>query len=164
MARALRIQYEGAHYHIFSKGNRDECIFGKDEDKDYFVYLLSQGQGKYRIEIDAYCVLGTHYHMLIQTPEPNLADFMHYIGSSYGSYLAKNDWRGHIFWGRYNSILVDHEEYLMSLSRYIHFNPIEAGIVELPEQYRWSSYVYYLNGAQSPSWLSTTWIVDLFGD
>ncbi len=163
MVRPLRIQYEGAHYHIFSKGNKDEYIFRDGHDKGYFIDLLSQGHEKYEVEIFAYCILGNHYHLLIQTRKANLPEFMHYLGSSYGSYLAKDEWKGHVFSGRYKSICVDREEYLMTVSRYIHLNPVAANMAKSPQDYPWSSYVYYLDGAKPPCWLNTEWIVDYFG-
>ena len=159
----MRIKYEGAHYHIWSKGNRDDYIFHGDGDKEYFVELLSKGQQEYHVEIFAYCVLGNHYHLQIQTPEPNLPEFMHYLGSSYASYLARNDWKGHIFAGRYHSKCVNAEEYMMGLSRYIHLNPVVAHVAKLPEEYCWSSYVYYLQRVKAPSWLNTGWLLDYFG-
>lgn len=163
MSRKPRIQNEGAHYHVWSKGNRDDYILNGDEDKDYFVDLLAQGQTRYKVEIYAYCVLGNHYHLHIQTPHNNMPEFMHFIGSCYGTYLTRNKWKGHVFSSRYNSKCINTEEQLKVLSRYIHLNPVKAGITKLPEQYRWSSYVYYLAGVRLPSWLNTRWIVDYFG-
>jgi putative transposase len=163
MTRPIRIQLEAAFYHIISKGNRDEFIFPATEDKDYFLQQLGKGAEKYRVFIYAYCVMGNHYHLLVQTMERNLAEFMHYLGSSYASYCARKDWKGHIFWGRYKSICVDAEEYLLTLSRYIHLNPVEARIVERPQDYRWSSYRYYVRKKSAPSWLERDWLKDYFG-
>ncbi len=157
------MQYEGAHYHIWSKGNGDDYILNGDEDKSYFVDLLSQGHVRHKVDIYAYCVLGNHYHLHIQTPHNNMPEFMHFMGSCYGTYLARNKWKGHVFSSRYNSKYIDTEEQLKILSRYIHLNPVKAGITKLPEQYHWSSYIYYLAGARPPSWLNTRWIVDYFG-
>ncbi|OFW57721.1 MAG: hypothetical protein A2W01_02540 [Candidatus Solincola sediminis] len=163
MVRKLREQHEGAHYHIWSRGNKGDYIFEKDEGKDFFVDLLSQGQQRHKVEVYGYCVLGNHYHLHVQTLEENLSEFMHFIGSSYATYLYRNDWKGHVFSSRYNSKHVKNEGQLRSLSRYIHLNPVRAGLTELPEQYCWSSYQYYLLGARPTSWLNTRWIGDYFG-
>jgi REP element-mobilizing transposase RayT len=163
MSRPLRIQYEDAFFHVISKGNRDEYIFGDDGDKDYLVELIGRGTERYKVVIYAYCVLGNHYHLLLQVNRPNLSEFMHFLGSSYASHYSRSKNRGHVFAGRYKSICVEKEEYLMTLSRYIHLNPIEAGLVRRPEDYRWSSFRYYVNGKGRPSWLETGWILEYFG-
>jgi len=163
MVRPIRIEYEGATYHVFSKGNREEYIFD-DEDKKYFLTCLEKGAEKYNVDVFAYCIMGNHYHLLIQTREANLSSFMHYLGSSHASHIARKGWRGHVFAGRYKSICVEKEEYLLVLSRYIHLNPVRAGLVERPEDYPWSSYFWYLEESETPSWLKREWLLDYFGN
>ncbi len=164
MARPLRIEYKGAVYHILSRGNQGEQIFSDDGDREYFVEILQRAVQKYGIEVYAYCIMGNHYHLIISTPEGELTKAMHYIGSSYGSYLRRyRGLTGHVFAGRYKSLCVEKESYLLELSRYIHLNPVRAGMVKSPEKYPWSSYRYYIGKKQSPDWLSTEWLIDECG-
>jgi len=163
MPRPLRIEYEGACYHIISRGNAGDFLYVSNDDKEYFLKLLGRGAAKYRVEVYAYCILGTHYHLLIQTLEANLSDFMHFLGSSYGSYLSRKGRIGHVFAGRYKAICVEKEEYLLVVSRYIHLNPVKAGIVSNPEDYPWSSYPLVIADRAVPPWLNTEWVVEYFG-
>lgn len=161
--RPLRAKYKGAIYHVFSRGNKNDDIFKCADNKGYFLELLSKGVCKYHIRLYAYCVMVNHYHLLIQTLENNLSEFMHYLGSSYATYIVRNGWIGHVFAGRYKSICVDSEEYLLTLSRYIHLNPVEAGIVIRPEEYFWSSYPAYVCEDEEPPWIFTEWLIDHLG-
>jgi len=163
MTRPLRIQYEGALYHIISRGNRNEYIFPLSDDKDLFLKLLGEGAERYRVDALAYCVMGNHYHLLIQTNGENLSEFMHFLGSSYASYLARKGWVGHVFAGRYKSITIEKEEYMLTVSRYIHLNPVEAAIVKNPEDYEWSSYAFHIDRRDAPAWLRKNWLVEYLG-
>ncbi len=164
MARPLRIEYKGAVYHILSRGNQGEEIFSDDSDREYFVEILQRAVEKYGIEVYAYCIMGNHYHLLISTPVGKLTMAMHFIGSSYGSYLRRyRGLTGHVFAGRYKSLCVEKESYLLELSRYIHLNPVRAGIVKSPEKYPWSSYRYYIGKKTGPDWLSAEWLIDKCG-
>lgn len=163
MVRPIRIQFPGATYHVFSKGNRNDRIFQDDQDKNTFLGWLKEGSIRYKVDVYAYCVMESHYHLLILTQEGNLSEFMHFLLSSYASYLSKKGWEGHIFAGRYNALLVDKEEYLLVLSRYIHLNPVAAGMVKMPEHYRWSSYSSLIDLEGTPGWLSTEWMIEHFG-
>jgi putative transposase len=163
MVRQLRVQYEGAFYHIISRGNAGNHLYVSDEDKDYFLKLLRRGAERYEVEVYAYCVMETHYHLLVQTRKANLSDFMHFLGSSYGSYISKKGWIGHVFAGRYKALCIQKEEYLLTVSRYIHLNPVEAGIVERPQDYKWSSYLYYIEDGRVRAWLNKEWLVEYFG-
>jgi REP element-mobilizing transposase RayT len=162
MVRPLRVHYEGATYHVFSKGNNDEYIFC-EEDKESFLVWLAKGAEIFKVDVYAYCIMGNHYHLLIRTREDNLSLFMHYLGSAYATYMAKKGWKGHVFAGRYKSICVDEEEYLLVLSRYIHLNPVRAAIVERPEEYRWSSYTSYIGETKAPHWLKVERLLEYFG-
>lgn len=161
--RKLRFQYKGAMYHLISRGNKNESIFPTDKTKTYFLELLGQGAEEYEIDCYAYCVMDTHYHLQVQINEVNLPDFMHYLGSSYANYLVRNDWFGHVFAGRYKSILVDKEEYMLTVNRYIHLNPLSAGLVEHPEDYAWSSFPAYFHGGRRIGQLKTDWLQEYFG-
>lgn len=164
MARPLRIEYEGAVYHILSRGNRADYIFSEDKDKEYFIETLQKTVEKYKVNLYAYCVMGNHYHMLMSAPYGELTKIMHYIGSTYGSYMRRSKgWIGHVFAGRYKSLCVEKEGYLLELSRYIHLNPVRAGIVKKPEEYQWCSYKYYIGKIKNPEWLNTGWLLEEYG-
>ncbi|MEW6214159.1 MAG: transposase [Nitrospirota bacterium] len=164
MARPLRVQYEEAIYHVLSRGNKGEYIFSEDKDKEYLLEILKKGVEKYGIELYTYCIMGNHYHLLLSIPCGELTKFMHFIGSSYGSYLRRQrGWIGHIFAGRYKSLCVEKEGYLLELSRYIHLNPVRANIVKLPQEYQWSSYRYYIGKGKCPEWLNIGWLLEEYG-
>ncbi len=151
-------------YHVISRGNRSDRIFPTDNHKGYFLRSVGEGAERFHVDIYAFCVMDSHYHLQVQINEPNLPEFMHYLGSSYASYLARNGWFGHIFAGRYKAILVDKEEYMLAVNRYIHLNPVSAAIVRAPEGYLWSSYPTYLGGDRRIGWLKRDWLGDYFGN
>ncbi len=164
MARPLRIEYEGAVYHVISRGNRGEYIFEEGTDKEVFIEILQKAVERYKIDVYAYSVMSNHYHLLIEPPHGALTKVMHYIGSSYGSYLRRTKgWTGHLFGGRYKSLCVDRESYLLELSRYIHLNPVKAGIVKRPEEYRWSSYGHYIGKKGKTDWVNREWLLQEYG-
>jgi len=134
-----------------------------EEDRDYFVYLLGKGAEKYEVEFYAYCIMSTHYHLLIQTKKANLSDFMHFLGSSYGSYVQRKGFVGHVFAGRYRAICIQREEYFLTVGRYIHLNSIEARIVRRPNEYRWSSYSLFVDDRKVPAWINKDWLFEYFG-
>jgi putative transposase len=145
MARPLRIEYEGAFYHVTSRGNEGRKVYFSKSDYDKFADYLKRGKEKYRYLLHGYVLMTNHYHLLIETPLPNLNRVMHYLNSSYTNYInLKRNHRGHLFQGRYQAILVDRESYLLELSRYLHLNPVRAKIVERPEDYPYSSYRAYM--------------------
>jgi len=145
MSRPLRIEYEGAFYHIIARGQRKEKIFYSDNDKKTFLRKLNETLIKYSIKLYCYCLMNNHYHLLIETQNANLSHAMHYFNASYSNYLkAKHSIVGSIFQGRYKSILVQRDEYFLNLSLYIHLNPVRAGIVEKAEDYKWSSIKYFI--------------------
>lgn len=145
MARQLRIEYKGAFYHVFSRGERRDNIFFDDRDNLKFLEKLWEAIDKFNLKIHCYALMANHYHLLIETPEGNLSKAMHYINTSYSNWLkSKHQIIGSVFQGRYKSILVEKESYLLTLSAYIHLNPVRAKIVNNPEKYRWSSFNDYL--------------------
>jgi putative transposase len=146
MARALRIEYKGAFYHITSRGNEKRTIFFSKSDHYKFESYLEEAKNKYGYRLHSFVLMPNHYHLLIETPEGNLSKLMHYINSSYTNYINRSKERsGHLFQGRYKAILVDRDNYLLELSRYIHINPVKAGIVEAPQDYPYSSYRFFIN-------------------
>ena len=163
MARPLRIEYPGAFYHVTSRGNEQKDIFKSDFDREKFLSYLVSASERYGAEIHAYCLMTNHYHMMLETPLGNLSQIMKHINSSYTSYFnIKHKRVGHLLQGRYKAILVQADAYAAELSRYIHLNPVRAGMVKFPEDYRWTSYRFYIEGGE-PSWLTTGFILGYFG-
>jgi hypothetical protein len=108
--------------------------------------------------------MGNHYHLLLETPRGNLSKILHYINGAYTTYFnIKRSRSGHLFQGRFKGILVDKDEYCKELSRYIHLNPVRAGIVKAPLEYPWSSYRYFVGKDKKPKWLTTELVLDDFG-
>ena len=164
MARPLRIEYPGAFYHITSRGNEQNNIFKNDRDYERFLTYIETSVQRYRAIIHAYCLMNNHYHLLLETPMGNLSQIMRHINGAYTTYYnTKRQRAGHLFQGRYKAILIEADEYAEELSRYIHLNPVRAGIVEKPEEYQWSSYQYYIGKKQIPKWLTKDYILSYFG-
>lgn len=157
MSRPLRIEFEGAWYHVMNRGASRCCIFNTDEQREYFLSLLADVHSRFGAEIHAYCLMGNHYHLLIRTPEGNLQRIMRHINGVYTQFFNRSEGRdGPLFRGRYKAILVDAAAYWVELSRYIHRNPLDAGLVEALEDYSWSSYPAYVGLTGSPDWLFTS--------
>lgn len=145
MARPPRIEYEGAFYHITSRGNERRQTYFAKSDYEKFKEYLREAQEKYRYMLHCYVLMNNHYHLLIETPNANLSKIMHYINGSYTNYInIKRKRSGHLFQGRYKAILIDQDSYLLELSRYIHLNPVRAKMVNKPEEYPFSSYRSYI--------------------
>jgi len=165
MARPLRIEYPGALYHVTSRGNAKAKIYLDDFDYRAFLDVLGFVVKRFNWLCHAYCLLPNHYHVLIETPEGNLSKGMRQLN---GIYTQKFNWKhsrcGHLLQGRYKAILVDKDEYLLELSRYIMLNPVRAGLVECPEEYAWSSYRATLGTEHAPEFLTTDSLLARFGD
>lgn len=166
MARPLRIEYPGAFYHVTARGNEQKDIFKSQRDREKFLLYLEMATQRYDAVIHAYCLMNNHYHLIVETPRGNLSQIMKHINSSYTTYYnVKRKRVGHLLQGRYKAILVAADEYATELSRYIDLNPVRAGIVETPEEYRWSSCrCYTTTGTPAPAWLHTDFILGYFGN
>ena len=173
MARPIRIQYPGAVYHVMARGNRGLKIFADDQDRKSFLGTLEEACGKTGWRVHAYVLMANHYHLLLQTPEPNLVDGMKWLQGTYTQrYNARHKVRGHLFQGRYKAVPVEaggeDDNYFAVVSTYIHLNPARAGLIRPGEQrlkrYRWSSYPWYLNGAGRRSrWLEVQRVMESVG-
>jgi len=164
MGRPLRIEYLGAWYHVTSRGNEQKEVFKSRADREKFLCYLESATVRYGAFIHAYCLMGNHYHLLLETPSGNLAQIMRHINGAYTNYFnAKRKRAGHLFQGRYKAILVDADEYAGELSRYIHLNPVRAGLANLPEAYPWTSYLNYIGKKKAPGWQTTDWLLRYFG-
>jgi len=163
MARPLRIEYEGAVYHITSRGNAGEKIFFTDSDRGAFLEILAQTVDRYGWLCHAYCLMTNHYHLLIETPNANLSRGMRHLNGVYTQWINRHNKRtGHIFQGRFKSILVEKESHLLELARYVVLNPVRAKMVRSPRDWRWSSYRATAGQAEVPSFLSVGWILAQF--
>jgi len=155
MARPLRIEYPGAFYHVTSRGNERKDIFKNRRDREQFLSYLQSSVERYRAVIHAYCLMTNHYHLLVETPHGNLSEIMRHINGAYTTnFNVKRKRSGHLFQGRYKAIVVEADEYALELSRYIHLNPVRAGMVKRPQDYEWSSYRCYAGFAAAPGWLT----------
>ncbi len=162
MARPLRIEFEGAFHHVTARGNERRKIFFSKRDYEKFKDYVGEAKGKYGFILHAYVLMSNHYHLLIETPETNLSKIMHHINSSYTTYTnVKRKRSGHLFQGRFKSIVVDKDSYLLELSRYLHLNPVRAKAVERPEDYPYSSYKCY-SSAREEALVSTVTILEMF--
>lgn len=165
VGRPIRIEFPGAFYHAYSRGNQKQLIFLTDEDKCYFIKCLRQACRKYGAVTHTYCLMPNHFHLFIETTLAHLSRMMQYLITEYARYFnRKHERQGHLFQGRFRSVLVEVSNYAIELSRYIHLNPVRAGIVERPEQYSWSSFGYFMGKANPEPWLDTSTILKLFGD
>ena len=164
MARPLRIEYSGAFYHVMNRGNAGEKIFKGKRDREKFLEYVEKAVERFSLVIHSYCLMDNHYHLLIETPEPNLSSAVQWLNVSYAVYFnRKRQRRGHLFGGRFKAILIDADEYLKQLSRYIHLNPVRAKITERPGDYPWSSYNAFLAKDKTPGWLEVKWLLAQFG-
>lgn len=145
MGRKPRIWYEGAMYHITNRGNSRRDIFPESSDRLVFLNKLGLLVKDHGLKIHAYCLMTNHYHLLIETDKVHISDTMHALNTYYSKqHHKKYDTSGHLFQGRFGSVLVEKDAYLLEVSRYVHLNPVSAGLVELPEDYTWSSMRVYM--------------------
>ncbi len=164
MARPIRIEYSGALYHITSRGNARQDIFIDDNDYLEFMDVLCLVVKRYNWLLHAYCLMGNHYHLLIETPDGNLSAGMRQLNGIYTQRFNRQNQRvGHLMQGRFKAILVDKDSYLGELSRYIVLNPVRAGMKNRPEQWKWSSYNKTVGFAAGSDCLTTEWLLRLFG-
>jgi putative transposase len=161
MARQWRIEFPGALYHVLSRGNGGQDIFHCDDDRHHFLDLLSELSERFNLEIYAYVLMGNHYHLLLKTKDANLSKAMQWFGTTYTrKFNLRNQTSGHLFQGRFKSIIVENDAYLLRLSYYIHRNPLRARIVERLADYPWSSYLNYAYRKKPPEWLRTETILN----
>jgi putative transposase len=163
MAKPLRIEYPGAIYHLTARGNARQPIFLDDWDRSVFLALLGDIVERYNWHCHAYCLMGNHYHLLIETPDANLSIGMRQLGGIYTQKFNRLHSRvGHLFQGRYVSILIDRESYLLELCRYIVLNPVRAKMVTHPGDYPWSSFAATAGTVSRPQFLSIAWMLAQF--
>ncbi len=164
MARPPRPQIAGGIYHVTARGNRKQQIFLDRADGDYFLGVFADVVAGLGWLCDAYCLMPNHYHLLVSTPAADLSIGMHRLNSLYAQRVnRRHDQTGHLFQGRFHSALVERQEHLLELSRYLVLNPVRAGLCEHPGEWRWSSYRAYLGSAARPTFLRVSWLLKEFG-
>jgi putative transposase len=168
MARRLRVEYAGGIYHVMSRGDRREPIFRDDQDYQRFLETLGEACRKTGWEVQAWCLMSNHFHLVVETPQANLVAGMKWFLGTYTSrFNRRHKLFGHLFSGRYKALIVDGHAngYLRTVCDYVHLNPIRARLLNQQQrlrEYRWSSYGDYLKGpTRRPTWLK---VGRLFGD
>jgi REP element-mobilizing transposase RayT len=145
MARKPRIEFEGAFYHVITRGNQRQNIFRNEEDYKKYLDILARYKDLYKYHLYAYVLMKNHVHLLIEISETPLSKILQGINQSYTVLFNKRyKTVGHLFQGRYKAILCDKDSYLLSLVKYIHLNPVRARLVKIPEEYPWSSHLAYI--------------------
>jgi putative transposase len=163
MTRPLRIAYKDAWYHVMNRGRRGEAIFAGKDDYIQFVNLLKETVALWNLRIVAYCLMENHYHLLVQTPDANISRCMRHINGVYTQrFNRRHGCDGQLFRGRYKSILVDADSYLLHLVRYIHRNPLRAGLTDKLDRYVWSSHKGYISRAKKWDWLGKQFVLSMF--
>lgn len=164
MARPLRLEYRGAVYHVTSRGNARRDIVHDDRDRMLFLGRLAHVIDRFNWRCHAYCLMDNHYHLLIETPQPNLSQGMRQLNGTYTQAINRRHRRGgHLFQGRFTAILVEKEAHLLELCRYVVLNPVRAKLVTHPRLWAWSSYRETAGERPRPTWLETDWILGQFG-
>jgi len=164
MARKPRIHLPGGLYHVIFRGNGGQDVFLAAADRYRFYLLLQEGTERFGYRVHAFCLMTNHIHLAVQIGEIPLSRGMQNLSFRYARWINRRENRtGHLFQGRYKAVLVDGDSYLLELVRYIHLNPVRAGLVASPEEYPWSSHRAYL-GRETLPWLTTDWLLAQFGE
>ncbi|MCG8333085.1 MAG: transposase, partial [Proteobacteria bacterium] len=162
MARKPRIHFTGAVYHVMLRGNGGQNIFFNSKDYTIFEQLLAEGVDRFNHQIHGYCWMTNHVHMVIEVADIPLSKIIQNLSFRYTRWINKREKRtGHLFQGRYKAILLDTDNYLIELIRYIHSNPVRSGLVNSPIDYQWSGHNVYL-GKRKCDWMSTDWVLQKF--
>ncbi len=161
MARPLRIEFPGGVYHVTSRGDRREPIFVDDQDRSRLLCILAQAMNRFDAVVFAYCLMGNHYHFVLHTRQSNLSMLMRHVNGVYAqAFNRRHGLVGHLFQGRFTSLHVDRDVYLMQVCRYAELNPVRAGIVDSAVDWPWSSYRAHCGLVASPPWLDTVALHD----
>lgn len=164
MARKPRVHCPGALYHVTLRGNAGQTIFFDERDRTRFYLLLQEGTERFRHRIHAFCLMSNHVHLAIQVADLPLSRIIQNLSFRYTKWVNRRQSRsGHLFQGRYKAVLVDADAYLLELTRYIHLNPVRAGLVKEPEEHPWSGHRAYL-GLEVIPWLTRDWVLSQFSE
>jgi putative transposase len=160
----LRLEFEGAAYHVTSRGNAREAIYFDDRDRRRFLEILKETAERHGWICHAYCLMTNHYHLLIETPGANLSRGMQLLNGVYTQWFNHRHQRvGHLLQGRFKAILVERDSHLLELARYVVLNPVRAGMVRRASDWRWSSYRATAGQEEAPTGLAVDWLLSQFG-
>lgn len=163
MSRPLRIESTDALFHVTSRGDRREDIYLDDTDRSTWLDALAQVCGRFNWEVQAYCLMSNHYHLMVQTPDANLAAGMRQLNGVYTQRVNRRHGRvGHVFQGRYKAVMVDAEAFQLELARYVVLNPVRAGMVADAADWAWSSYRAMVAAVEAPTWLDVDALLGQF--
>ncbi len=163
MARPLRLEYPGAVYHVMARGHERSAIFRDADDRAKFLALVAEIVQEEKWLVHGYCLLGNHYHLMIETPAGELSRGMRALNGDYARWFNwQHDRRGHVFEGRFRAVLVQKESHLLELHRYIVLNPVRARLARRAGDWRWSSYRATAGLERAPGWLETDWTLAQF--
>ncbi|MNM39927.1 Transposase IS200 like protein [compost metagenome] len=164
MTRPLRLEFSGALYHVTSRGDRRGAIYRDDTDRLAWQKVLEHVCERHHFIVHSFCQMSNHYHLLVETVEANLSQGMRQLNGVYTQHFnRRHKLVGHVLQGRYKAILVQKENYLLELARYIVLNPVRAHMVASPDNWYWSSHHYVLDDAMPPCWLTRDWLLSQFG-
>ncbi len=164
MSRPLRLELAGGVYHVTSRGDGREDIYLSDADREVWLGVFAEVCERFNWICHAWCLMSNHYHILVETPEANLAQGMRQLNGVYTQRFNRaHDRVGHVFQGRYKAIMVERDSYLLELARYVVLNPLRAKMVKRLEAWPWSSYLATCGQVATPTWLQTDWILGQFG-
>lgn len=163
MARQLRLDFSGALHHVTTRGNERRDIFRDDIDRTMFLTFLGKAVLRFGWSLTAWVLMTNHFHLVIHTAEANLSRGMQWLNGSYAGWFNHRHSRcGHLLQGRFKSRLIERERYFRNVLRYVVLNPVRAGMVERPEQWRWSSYRSTAGFERAPEWLDVAAVHVLF--
>ncbi len=163
MARPLRIEFPGALYHVTVRGNARQDIFLDDEDRQQFLGVLARVVSRFHLLLHAYCLMDNHFHLVVETPEGNLSKAMRQLNGVYTQAFNRRHQRvGHVLQGRFKSIVVDRDSYLLELCRYVVLNPVRAKQTRKADTYPWSSYRATVGLTPRPPYLTIDWLLSQF--
>jgi len=164
MARGPRPAYPYAVYHVTARGNNRAAIFADDRDRDSLLALFAEAVKRFNLEIFAFCLMTNHFHLFLRTPEANISRALQWINSVYTQRCNRRHRRGgHLFQGRFKSVLVIEQAHWIHLSHYIHLNPVRAGMAADPAGHPWSSYADYVGANPEFRWLNPTPVLLAYG-
>jgi putative transposase len=162
MPRPRRQQIAGGIYHVTARGNNRRALFLDDDDRQLFLKILAGAVKRYEWRCYAYCLMRNHFHLLVETPQPNIAAGMSWLNSSYSRTFNRLHGRvGHLFQSRYGAQLIESEAYVAEASRYIVLNPVRAGAVRHPGDTPWSSYLAMIGAVPTPTFLTCGPVLEL---
>jgi REP-associated tyrosine transposase len=164
MPRPPRLQVPGGVYHVVSRGNRRQAIFLDDSDFVRFLEILANVVSRLGWKCHAYCLMPSHFHLVIETPEPNISVGMQRLNSAYAQWFNnRHGYSGHLFQGRFYGELVESAYHLLELARYLVLNPVRAGLCSDAGGWKWSSYRAFVGEFQRAGFLSVGWLLGQFG-